>query len=1418
MDATSSRSFGVIEGPGPVRALMRACDWSTTPLGSPETWPASLSAVVRVILTSRFAMWMAWGPELTFLCNDAYLPTVGIKRDWVMGSRSDRVWAEIWPDIGPRIDQVLKTGQATWDEALLLYLERSGFPEETYHTFSYSPLANDGGAISGMLCVVAEVTERVIGERQLSTLRDLGSRLAAGATRSDARAALLQCLEKHPQDMPFAALYFLNSSGEPELAAVHGLKLAATSPWPFSDLSEAAIVPVDAKLIGDLQLAHWQRPPSQALISPLLTTEGNAPIGFLVTGLNPHRSFDDEYRGFIALVASQMTAAIARADQYERERQRAEALAELDRAKTAFFSNVSHEFRTPLTLMLGPLEDALAAEPDEGPQKQRLDTALRNALRLLRLVNSLLDFSRIEAGRVDVRFQPTDLAALTAELASSFRAAIERAGMTLQVDAKPLPQAAYVDRDMWEKIVLNLLSNAFKFTLQGGISVKLGQVNSQGHSSVVLTLSDTGVGIPAAELPKLFDRFHRVDGVKGRSFEGSGIGLALVQELVKIHSGKIEVESEVGKGTTFTVTMPLGTSHFPADRIDAAGDEVISPVRAQTFVEEALRWLPGGDEGADIVDEVPAAAPLVAAGHKGRVVVADDNSDLRGYISRLLVERGYTVELAPDGNAALEILRQNRPDLLITDVMMPGLDGFGLLREVRADLKLADLPVIMLSARAGEEAKVEGLDAGADDYLTKPFSARELLARVAANISMARLRAQAAAAITASEAREREQAERVQLALDAGAIVGTWVWDVETDQFTADERFARTFDLDPEACRNGIPLSDAVASIHPDDVQRVEQTIAEALARGGSYRCEYRVRQREGNYRWIEANGRVDSDANGAARRFPGVLIDIEHRRQIESALRELNEQLESKVAAAIAERETMEEALRQSQKMEAVGQLTGGIAHDFNNLLTIITGNVEMAKRALSTGETVRVTRAMDNAFKGAERAASLTQRLLAFSRRQPLAPKPINVDRLVAGMADLLHRSLGETIELETVASPGLWQVEADPNQLESALLNLAVNAKDAMPEGGKLTVETANTRLDKAYSAAHAEVAPGNYVVIAVTDTGHGMSRDTLARVFDPFFTTKEVGKGTGLGLSMVYGFVKQSGGHVKIYSEPNSGTTVKIYLPRLLNGAEEEEEKIERSVDRGGEDHTILVVEDDHDVRAYTVEILRELGYRVIEAHDGASALKLIEMLDQRLDLLFTDVVMPIMSGRQLADEARRIRPSLKVLFTSGYTKNSIVHNGRLDPGVEIIGKPFTYQALAEKIADVLDIGRTGRVLLVESDPAMRMSAVEALQTLGLLADQAGAAAEAIGKMRAAQGRYDAVLIDEALPDKRGEALARELRAMHADLPLLIASAGQDRGLSARFPEERRTAIIDKPYDAAGLRAAFERLGVRCRAPR
>ena len=1284
---------------------MRACDWSATPLGAPDDWPASLRAVVRVMLTSRFAMWMAWGPDLTFLCNDAYLPTVGLKRDWVIGSRSDKVWAEIWPDIGPRIQHVLAIGEATWDEALLLYLERSGFVEETYHTFSYSPLADDAGATTGMLCVVAEVTERVIGERQLSVLRDVGTTLAAASTRAEVMKGLETCLSTGARDVPFALVYLAGRDATTRCVAVHDPWHHLSSARPYVDLREPEAWPLTSAAQGapalvdlDRNETQWLRQgvwpddlpavPRQALIARIAGAEGGEALGYLVAGLNPHRLFDTAYQGFIELLTAQVAAAIARADEYERARERADALAEIDRAKTAFFSNVSHEFRTPLTLMLGPLEDALAAA---GPfARERLEIAHRNALRLLRLVNSLLDFSRIEAGRTEASYQPTNLAALTADLASSFRSATDKAGLSLTVNTPPLSQPVYVDRDMWEKIVLNLVSNAFKFTFAGEIEVTLRELDD----AVKLTVRDTGTGIPASQLEKLFDRFYRVEGAKGRSFEGSGIGLALVRELVKLHNGDIAVESEEGRGTAFHVTVPLGTAHIPAERLKTGAEETATASQSQTFVEEALRWLPG-DAGDALLDlgaarEAPAGDGMQdMQRERRRVLLVDDNADLRDYIGRLLADHGYEVETAPDGEAALASLRGQRPDLLVSDVMMPRLDGFGLLAAVRADASLRDLPVIMLSARAGDDAKVEGLDAGADDYLTKPFSARELLARVAANIAMARLRREAAEAISASEAKAREQAERVQLALDAGAIIGTWVWNVQADQVTGDERFARSFGVDAERCRTGLTLNELLPSVHEDDRANVVAALTEALQRGGPYRCEYRVRQHDGVFRWIEANGRVDLDADGAAIRLPGVLIDIEHRRAIEAALRELNQELEHRVQLAIEQRERAEDALRQSQKMEAVGQLTGGIAHDFNNLLAGISGSLQMLETRVGQGRLDAVPRYIDAALGATRRAAALTQRLLAFSRRQTLDPRPTNLNRLIDDMEELVRRTTGPNIAVEVVGTAGVWPVLVDQNQLENTLLNLCINARDAMPDGGRLTIETANRWLDAA-AGRELDLPPGQYVSLSVTDTGIGMSKETIGRIFEPFFTTKPLGRGTGLGLSMIYGFVHQSNGQIRVHSEPGDGTTMCLYFPRHLGDAsnrEAAEEGIEGL--EAGYGETILVVDDEPTVRLLIVDVLQDAGYRVLDAIDGPGGLKILQS-DTRIDLLLTDVGLPGgMNGRQVADAGRALRPNLKVLFITGYAENAVIGHGELEPGMQVITKPFAIDALANRVRDSID---------------------------------------------------------------------------------------------------------------------------------
>jgi signal transduction histidine kinase len=562
-------------GQGDMAARMHAYDWSTTAIGPVEFWPQSLRTTIRIMLTSRFAMWMAWGAELTLFYNDAYAPTLGIKHPSALGLAASSVWAEIWTDIGPRIERVLTTGEATWDQGLRLFLERSGYAEETYHTFSYSPLADDRGVVSGMLCVVTEETERIIGERRLKTLRDLAARTTIAKSADEACKIVATTLGENAADMPFSLLYLLGADGKTARLCDSSRIARGQDGSPESiDLTEprsrrqwplAAAIARDEPIhvtnvresFGDLTGGLRNLPPEQAIVLPLRANSQERASAFLIAGISPCRAFDDSYRGFFELVAGQTAAAISNANAYAEERRRAEALAELDQAKTAFFANVSHEFRTPLTLMLGPAQDALAEEISPA-QRERLELLHRNALRLQKLVNTLLDFSRIEAGRVQAVYEPTDLAAFTAELASVFRSAVEKAGLRYLIDCSPLDEPTYVDKDMWEKIVLNLISNAFKFTHEGQIEVSIARLGGAAR----LTVRETGVGVADENLPHIFERFHRVEGTRARTHEGTGIGLALVQELVRLHEGTVQVESALGRGTRFDVTIPLGRAHW----------------------------------------------------------------------------------------------------------------------------------------------------------------------------------------------------------------------------------------------------------------------------------------------------------------------------------------------------------------------------------------------------------------------------------------------------------------------------------------------------------------------------------------------------------------------------------------------------------------------------------------------------------------------------------------------------------------------------------------------------------------------------------------------------------------------------------------------------------------------------------------
>ena len=665
-----------------------------------------------------------------------------------------------------------------------------------------------------MLCVVMEDTGRLIGERQMASLGTLAAALVDASTRDEVFAAIERGLTDQ-RDMPFALTYLFDEEGTKlrlvaESGIPEGHRIARREmsigrddcPWPINDMlavNRAVTVEKLDELFPDRPTGAWDRASVQAHMVPIIRKGQDRPAGVFITGLNPYRQLNASYAGFLDLVAGQIAAAITNAEAYEEERTRSAALAELDRAKTAFFSNVSHELRTPLTLILGPIEDAI--NDGTAPSATSLEMLHRNALRLLKMVNGLLDFVRIEAGRLRASYEPTDLSLLTAQLASAYRSAVERAGLELIVDSSPLPEPVYVDREMWEKIVLNLLSNALKSTFDGSIKVTISTDGE--HARMAIT--DTGTGIPKNELPHLFERFRRVEGAHRRSHEGTGIGLALVKELIELHGGRIEVSSTLGMGTTFTAILPFGSKHLAHGHVAPEPSSPDgSPMAAAAYVREALGWLPGNDRlenaitlGDTADNDVPAEG--ADAVRRSTILLVDDNADMRDYVRSLLTPR-FHVLTAENGRAALDAMQQQKPDLVVSDIMMPELDGMGMLDAMRRDLSTSDIPVILLSARAGEESRYEGVSAGADDYLIKPFTARELLARVDAQLKMALLRRRA-----------REQEEELTREIQRARQFAWETLEHLPDAFCTFDRDFRISYLNPAATQMAANSSPAVA-------------------------------------------------------------------------------------------------------------------------------------------------------------------------------------------------------------------------------------------------------------------------------------------------------------------------------------------------------------------------------------------------------------------------------------------------------------------------------------------------------------------------------------------------------------------------------------------------------------------------------
>jgi signal transduction histidine kinase/DNA-binding response OmpR family regulator len=1040
-------------GDGEMAQLMRRHDWAATPLGPPAQWPNALKVAIRLLLTSRFEMWLGWGPDIAFFYNDAYRPTLGNKHPRSLAMPTRVLWAEIWNDVEGRLRTVYDEGKATWDRALMLLLHRNGFPEETYHTFSYSPLFGDSGKVEGVFCAVTEETQRVIAERRMGTLRELASALTVVEGRNNLWGAAQRTLSLNRHDLPFSLIYlFDDKDGGAKRVCATGIALdhplapatlaADGGPWSLRSIhvGDAHRI-VDLKGQPALPVGAWSQPPSQALLVPLMGSRATRPLGALLVGLNPFRPLDADYQSFIQLLAGQLAASLSNALLNEEDKKRTDALA----------------------------------------------------------------------------------------------------------DAVQMRQEA-------------------------------------------------------------------------------------------------------------------------ADVLRQANARLITEVRSRTAERDHLR---------DLFQQAPSFICVLQG--------PDHVFDLTNEAYQQLVGHRDLVGLP---------IRRALPELA-------GQGYFELLDEV--------------------------FNSG------KPFVGRNLEVQV-----------------------QRSKGAPLEL------------------------RYV-SFVYQPILGRDG-----KVSGVFVDGYDVTQQKSSDDALKALNDTLEQRVAERTTE------------------------PADAVERLRLEST-----------------EREAAEAALRQAQKMESLGALTGGVAHDFNNLLQVINGNIQLLSRDVAGN--ARAEARVHNALSGVARGAKLASQLLAFGRRQPLEPKVVNIGRFIKSMDDMLRRALGEEVEVETVISGGLWNTLIDPGQIENALLNLAINARDAMDGHGKLTIEAGNAMLDDAYVAVHEDLAAGQYVMVAVTDTGSGMAPEVLERVFEPFFSTKPEGKGTGLGLSMVYGFVKQSGGHIKIYSEPEEGTTVRLYLPRVFD--EEDRLTDPASVPVRGGSETVLVVEDDEDVRETAAAVLQDLGYLVLKAKEAMSALSIIES-GIPVDVLFTDVVMPgPLRSPELARKARERIPGIAVLFTSGYTQNAIVHGGRLDPGVDLLSKPYTREALARKIRHVLanqaqlaalaekraqstrqDVAppvlakaeRAVTVLLVEDDELIRWGTAELLTECGHTVLQARDAVAAM-KLLAEQA-VDVMLTDINLPGANGVELARQALQRWPMLGVVFAT-GDPAAIDQNVL--RDAVVLTKPYQLDDLIEALAR---------
>lgn len=1122
-----------LSGGGELGQRIRDFDWSSTPLGPVQSWPQSLRTCVRIMLTSRQPIWIGWGKQLIKLYNDPYKAIVGGKHPWALGTPASVVWKDIWRDIEPMLKQVMEKDEGTYVESQLLIMERNGYPEETYYTFSYTPIPGDEGTTAGMICANTDDTDRIISERQLRTLTQLGKVLTDSKSNAEVIGKSMITFADNPHDFPFALFYSITDSHAvlSDSTALGDASDAVPKSIDLDGNHEVSILLKQAmaekklqvfeelrKKLGAMPKGSWQVPPDKAIILPIVHAGAKDAYGFLVVGVNPYRLLDEKYSSFFSLVADQMATSFTSVHALEEEKKRVEALAEVDRAKTTFFSNISHEFRTPLTLLLGPIEDMLGNSNMPPAEKTRLQLVYRNALRMQKLVNTLLDFSRIEAGRVEGSFSKVDICTFTQDLASTFRSAIEKAGLQLEFVCDRIQTEVYIDTEMWEKIVLNLMSNAFKYTKQGSVTVSLQEQNGQ----VQLSVSDTGVGIPPDQLEKVFERFHRVENTSGRSLEGTGIGLAMVKELVRIHHGSISVSSELGKGTTFTVSIPAGKDHLPHDKIS---NNVLAAASMQSvaFVEEAKKWLPGTASEATPHNAEPIAGTHAFSGTRYTVLLADDNTDMREYVERLLAPQFHVVT-AVNGEEAFEKCLQHRPNLLLSDVMMPVLDGFGLLEKVRNHPDTKNIPVIFLSARAGEEAKVEGLAAGADDYLVKPFSAKELIARVESNIKIARSRI-----VAESNLRNIITQSPVSMAVMRGSrlvleMVNERSLEIWGRQYH--EVINRPIDEGlPEIVEQGLLAL----------LQQVYQT---GNAFTASERPVILVRNGQPETVFVnfifEALRNSDNVIDGIVAVGIDVSAQVIARRKIEQSEAELNEEVRKRTH----ELNMLNESLQQSNN--DLQQFAHVASHDLKEPLRKI--KVFSGRLADDPG-TVFSPKAkmyMEKVNSAVNRMFMMVEGVLNYSTMNAASQtiEPVDLESVFRNIESDLELVIAQ--KSASLSYAQLPTIEGASVLIYQLFYNLINNSLKFSKDDEKPYISVSSSIIEKNGK---------QFAQVTVADNGIGFEQEQAQRIFNTFerLNSKDRYEGTGLGLSLCKRIVQRHGGSIEAYGKEEQGAEFVVELP-------------------------------------------------------------------------------------------------------------------------------------------------------------------------------------------------------------------------------------------------------------------------------